>query len=182
MEISVWVQHHPISFAITLSVLGSFISIYSGSIRRFLAIPPQKLNIEILKARISNAQDTLKTLNLYKNDIHALIVEIGETLLVICMTGLVLSLGLVEFLIRHVASLEPKPLHGDRVFWSLIIGVVIIAAIKFTGTSWILVQLRFYDWRNDSLQKKIVRLDRKLDRLSYAKQEPDPFNNFDTSE
>jgi hypothetical protein len=58
-SIAEYCQQHQIGFTLALFILGIPFSIYAPEIKAFLRIPPQRIGVWILKARLSNSEHRL---------------------------------------------------------------------------------------------------------------------------
>lgn len=166
-----WIQSHPTSFTLILFVSACIVSVYSSFIRRFLAIPPQRLGTWILMARIEVLEFQLDRLRECNRNTHALLriglIHFSLTLLVIL--GLMISTW-TEVLILHKHSLHPEYSiaisASDRV--ADFVGIVLVAAIatRLTLFSMFLLRLGSFEESESNFVDKLAGLERKLnDRL-----------------
>jgi hypothetical protein len=89
-SLSRWSSQHPLSLAFITLFVGGLISVYSGDIRSFISIPPQRLNIWFLKTRISSAEYRLKYLTELHNDTNRLV-----AVMALAMFGALVALSMV---------------------------------------------------------------------------------------
>lgn len=97
-----WIISHPITFAVFLFVAAIPFSIYSTEIKQFLKIPPQRLNVWILKARLSSAEDRLWVSNKLRNDmrffVYVALRTSGLDLAAMLCTALTIGLPMTEII------------------------------------------------------------------------------------
>lgn len=106
-----WLIGHPLTVAVTTLVVSCSVSVFAGDLRRFLAIPPQKLNIWILKTRISSAEAKLRRLNALA-DIHSLLLYLsGQIIVGLLFLALMMSTLFVvidSHVLGHPASIRER--------------------------------------------------------------------------
>lgn len=165
-----WPEHHPYWFAFLLFLL----SIYAGPIRRFLAIPPQKLNVWILKARVSNVTAALNRMETYKDNIYEVLLLLLHTLLLalsaILMTVVFHYLTYAQFVMGRQLSYQTVAVTSSAIiFVSVLAGLHLLSEWRFV------LQLRYYPYRHAILNERLSRLYQRINRADVPRDNP-----FDT--
>ena len=148
-----WLLAHPITFALCTLALSCVVSIFSGDIRRFLTIPPQRLNLWVLKARISSAEDKLQKLQKLHENSYELILEVASYLAGYALATITLFMGL------SVNRGYPRPLLMPQIIF-----LVVITLATYLTTSFLTIvsDLRNYSESSERLVKKIDHLKQRL--------------------
>jgi hypothetical protein len=152
-----FIQHHPVlSFLLACAV-----SIFSGDIRRFLSIPPQRLNLWILKTRIASTEEKLKRLKAMHDHTNTLIVNLALRVFN-AMVGIVV---LIVVVFLEVFELNTGKLNdflkANHLLMFLFVSVMALAQIT-TGAKLTIQVLHFDKWV-PFLEKRLSRLRAKLE-------------------
>jgi hypothetical protein len=174
---SLW--HDAIILVLTI-VLTPLISRTLSTFKKFISIPPQRLNVWILKARISSADAQLAHLYCLRQDQSYLIVKCfqcmvlmvgGSTLYIVCfLINLSGFQALTADLVIHQITHNGEP--GFLVIWFqhiLLIGLLITAVSSTNIVSAII----HGDKRERLIKETIERLKLKLKANRYYKADSD---------
>ncbi len=98
-----WITGHPVSFSLLLTFgVGLPSSVYSAEIKEFLKLPPQRLKIRVLKARVSAAEFRLYRVELLRVDIRLFIYEALRTVVVpVLLIGVSILLNTTTLMSLH---------------------------------------------------------------------------------
>jgi hypothetical protein len=167
-----WIQNHIIFFTLALFVLGSLISIYSGNMRQFLAIPPQKLNVWILKARISNMKNILGELETYEREPQRLMAAgLSYVLLALVM---ILGVSLITFVRVNETAIDSTAHSSASVtaqMWLMVLSGTVVM-ILIASHSLMLIRFR-HNVTRERLTDTLEKLSQKLNRITHGTE---PFN------
>lgn len=149
-----WIQHHPVlAFLIACAV-----SIFSGDIRRFIKIPPQRLNLWILKTRISSTEDRLNRLKLLHENVQELIIVFAEKL----FSG-VLGWFMLYLLASEVSYFQwegPGALVGSTILLMLIAAALTFS--QFWTAFSVAYDLHHFDEESNRMGTRLTRLRSKI--------------------
>ena len=151
------IQHHPV----LAFLLACAVSIFSGDIRRFLSIPPQRLTLWILKTRIASVEEQLKRIQLMHDETRQLVLYLALRIFN-AMVGIVM---LIVLTFLEVFELNNGKLNdftkANHILFVLI--ALVVAATQITSGAKRTVQVqRFAQW-SPFLEKKLSRLRAKLE-------------------
>ena len=133
------------------------ISVFSGDIRQFVKIQPQRLNIWILKARLNSAVINYRRIEEVYQSTREFLLELLWRVAVIVMSFLFIALYCSQFIISHVLDKPLSTSERRTALLSIILGTVVIA-LAVTSSFWLWLKLRFYATYKMRLEKKITRL------------------------
>jgi hypothetical protein len=150
-----WPFNHTVQFALLLFVLGCLASVFSQDIRAFLSLPPQKLNIWILKSRLVGAKSTL---------VHLQNCRASTSQLIIFVT-MFFSSGMYFFICATVmAFLRPlmPPSQQTSPLYLMIVLVFFISLFEFWYLMAFIKKLWKVETESEKLQRRIIFLIDKL--------------------
>jgi len=153
-----WTFHslidHPYQTA--FYILAILVSIFGRDIRAFLSIPPQRLNIWILKSRLASAKSTLVALQNCHHNTYQLVLFVSSGF----------SAGIVFSLFATIAAfLRPfaPSTAGDLWLTLLIFTMYLIPLTIFWSIASFIKQLWHYEAETKTLERRIIQL---IDRLA----------------
>lgn len=144
---------HP--YQIAFYILAIFVSIFAHDIRTFFSIPPQRLNIWILKSRLASAKSTLVSLQNCHENIYQLVMFVASGF----------SAGMVFFLFATImAFLRPftPRTPGDLWLTLMIFTVYLIPLMLFWSIAAFIKRLWSYETETKKLEWRIVQLTDRL--------------------
>jgi hypothetical protein len=180
-EHTIW--HDVLVLVLTIALAPSITRMLS-TFKKFISIPPQRLNVWILKARISEVDNQLQRFYRLRNDQSYLIVECFVSLLIILLIIFLLTL-LVLGLIETRMPLSPAPhklLPSNwRHFTPLVLRLLAVAPIlglaqSFRNYRTITNSVHSGDLTENMYKAKMERLTAELllrDRKRYYKADSD---------
>jgi len=156
-----WFIAHPITFGLITLVLSCLVSVFSGDLRRFLSIPPQRLGIWILKARLANAEYKLGQLRDFVGHPYTLVAYVGRS---VCF-GLMylttaLAIGLAEL---HLRPTDPHHQKSVLLVMFFVITGMLIAAMTVS-----IFRCHSVMWADHSIRRLQDKI-RRLELLLVAK-------------
>jgi hypothetical protein len=153
-----WMIHslvdHPYQTAFYLFAI--LVSIFGHDIRIFFSIPPQRLNIWLLKSRLASAKSTLVGLRQCHENAYRLVMFVTSHF----------CAGILFFLFATImAFLRPftPPSQGDLWLILMIFTVYLIPIIVFWSLAAFIKKLWKYDTETRKLEQRIMQL---VDRLA----------------
>jgi hypothetical protein len=148
-----WMWDHPYQTA--FYIVAILISIFARDIRTFFSIPPQKLNIWLLKSRLTNAKSTLVGLQNCHGNPYRLLIFVAASF----------SSAAVFFIAATVmAFLRPfTPPPGGVMPILMIFTIYLFSGIILWFTAAFLTQLSNYETETKKLEQRIMKL---IDRLA----------------
>jgi hypothetical protein len=87
---------HPIGFPLVLFILGIPFSIYASEIKAFLKVPPQRIGVWLLKARLSSSESKLRQLVRMRDNIRFALARMWGSC--IFLGSVILSVGFACFM------------------------------------------------------------------------------------
>jgi energy-coupling factor transporter transmembrane protein EcfT len=126
-----WFIAHPIIFGLITLVLSCIVSVYSGDIRRFLSIPPQRLSIWLLKARLANAEYKLSQLRDFVGHTYTVVAYVGRSVL-FALTYLTLLLSIVFVQLDSRPNAPHFVKSSLQLMFFVILGVLIAVVMVST--------------------------------------------------
>lgn len=153
-QCSQWLLAHPIFLWISSILLGGAVSIFSGDIRRFLSIPPQRLTVWILKARLGATAARLEMLVSLNHDLRKMVLYLFKDLIYVLVTILFLAISISgEGILQRKGIVHTSIENKIDTFWLFMLLTLGTAA----GSS-------LYRRVNDLLRsaEKIARLESKI--------------------
>ena len=154
-----WLITHPITFAVMLFFAAIPFSLYATEIKQFLKIPPQRLSVWVLKARLSSAEDRLRASQRLRKDTRyfvfvAIRVVSLDLALVLC-TVLVIGLPLTESLPKR-----QTPIWLIRIAVDVFVCGSVLCLLKSAAYTNLLRGALF-----NSAEHKLNALKEKIERL-----------------
>jgi len=164
-----WLIGHP--YQTGFYILTILVSVFSSDIRTFLSIPPQKLNIWILKTRWKSAHKTLLHLNLYHADTYQLFLYVsqqfaiifGLTFCVLCFAGM----GSLANFSAHLPPPQP-PRSAMRAHLLVFMYSFILVNIRLLSLVLFLQKLANYDQYVGILNRRMEHLKAHFNRVGVV--------------
>lgn len=153
-----WLTAHPVTFGLTTLGLSCLVSVYAGDIRRFLSIPPQKINLWILRTRISNAEYRLLMLKYHTRNPQAFIAYLAKVII----TGLtmLIILALIIFIAPKPAFASQSPFTLPLIFASgFVSSRLVIAYLKCSDMELFAVVTQMLEDKIRGLKLELVAKD-----------------------
>jgi hypothetical protein len=105
-----WIVVHPVAFPLIALGISIPVSVFSGEIRQFILLPPQKIGIWVLKARIATAESKSQTVHRMAESMHySLFVMLRAT----CFMLAAIQMSLITDLTK--LTNVPKPSNADYI-------------------------------------------------------------------
>jgi hypothetical protein len=128
---SQWLLVHPVFLWISSILLGGAVSIFSGDIRRFLSIPPQRLSVWILKTRLASTVKRLQWLSKieYEKVILLVLLQIFQLVAIIFLLTTDLSAEGIMLRVGSVHSKASNIMDAIKLFAMTTWGMAAIASL-----------------------------------------------------
>jgi hypothetical protein len=155
-------------------ILALAASIFGRDIRTFLSIPPQKLGIWVLKARLQSAARTLEELSRCNQNAYFLTLHIwGEILLILMiLIPFIFVVGMhTAVILRAITTHKEFPLLGFRAFAVIIAYGLIASGFPLFRLSFFITQLRNLSEYEPRLSDKVLRLQSQLEKAGVMPTE-----------
>jgi hypothetical protein len=167
---------HDALFLVLSIILAPFITHVWSTFTKFVKIPPQRLNIWILQARISSTDSSLQRLHRLRNDQSYLIVECLDDLSSALFAILALILSVIALSRQQLALHDPHTLFPlrwlhfaipvIRGFSFVILLGFVLAFLDFRG---IVTSIRHPHRKEQRLKANLERLTTKLLLRGYKR-------------
>jgi hypothetical protein len=127
-----WIVAHPVAFPLFLAIgIGIPSSVFSGEIRQFILLPPQKIGIWLLKARINAIRVRAFRVRRMSKSVHYTLYQIFYGIF-----GILMSIQLMTLLILDRMNGIADPRHANMLaykIFSFVIPFYLIYSIVFMG-------------------------------------------------
>jgi hypothetical protein len=166
-----WLAIHPVCLAGICLAIGAAISIFSGDIRRFLSIQPQRLSVWVLRTRLLSTAVKVQRLKVLNADLKQMLVHFVFHLGQLALVAIVLLLTLTgEGIMQRMGAVHSR---GFNIFdlsmlcvesiWGTAVAVTLFQSI---------IQLLSYSETIKRLEAKKERLTARLVQKMVSKQLP----------